>query len=536
MVEFDHAIPDFHSVMSAPNNPEIKGTLQESPFAELLAETSQAGLSGSFRLQHQNEKAIIYLRNGEIIFAVSNLRQHRLFEILLQSEKLTKEVITSFPNFTNDIELAENLINGNILTKPFIEDLLNKLIKEIIQNVFQWNSGEWVFSHLARAREILNLRIDISKILLDYSRNLSNEAIIKRFKSFEERFTPRETFSVNLDLMPQEAYIFSRLDNSLMRIHDIKNISGLSDTETLKTLYILWLGGFITRKNWNSVFSENKIKEILSAKLTLKTDAPKVAPQSKVTATTEVSTKTEPIEPKAEETPEAEIDEKKLLLEYLDRVEKAESYYEILDVPIKARVPAIKTAYFGLAKKYHPDKFHQELNSEILQRVQNAFTEIARAYETLKDDSTREVYDFKLRKYLETVKERTAGSDPSKPEVQIDRAREEFDQGFDYLMNEDYEKSIPFLTRAVQMAPDNARYHAYYGKSLSFVGNQRHKAESEIQTAIRLDSSVPTYRIMLAEFYIQFNLLKRAEGELQRLLLAFPNNREAQALLDSLAK
>ena len=39
---------------------------------------------------------------------------------------------------------------------------------------------------------------------------------------------------------------------------------------------------------------------------------------------------------------------------------------------------------------------------------------------------------------------------------------------------------------------------------------------------------------MLAEFFIRVKLLKRAEGELKRLLSQFPDNKEARSLLDSL--
>ena len=63
---------------------------------------------------------------------------------------------------------------------------------------------------------------------------------------------------------------------------------------------------------------------------------------------------------------------------------------------------------------------------------------------------------------------------------------------------------------------------------------QRHKAESEMQAAVRIDPDSPTFRIMLAEFFIQINLLKRAEGELTRLLDIFPGNREALTLLEKL--
>src|SRR5215207_1860307 len=101
--------------MFAPNSTEIKGTFQESPFAELLIEVIQAELSGSFRLSHEEEKVIIYLKAGEVIFAVSNLRQHRLFEMLLQTGRMSKDVLTKIPNFANDFELAERLIIQEVL-------------------------------------------------------------------------------------------------------------------------------------------------------------------------------------------------------------------------------------------------------------------------------------------------------------------------------------------------------------------------------------------------------------------------------------
>ena len=51
------------------------------------------------------------------------------------------------------------------------------------------------------------------------------------------------------------------------------------------------------------------------------------------------------------------------------------------------------------------------------------------------------------------------------------------------------------------------------------------------QAAVRIDPGNVTYRILLAEFFIQYHLLKRAEGELNRLLTMYPSNREARQLL-----
>jgi predicted Zn-dependent protease len=55
-----------------------------------------------------------------------------------------------------------------------------------------------------------------------------------------------------------------------------------------------------------------------------------------------------------------------------------------------------------------------------------------------------------------------------------------------------------------------------------------------MQAAVRLEPNNATFRLLLAEFFIQYNLVKRAEGELTRLLAAFPDNREARVLLGQL--
>lgn len=519
---------------SAVSNLEINGTLFEHPFAELLVEAAAAKLSGSFRISNESNKVVVYFRNGEIVFAVSNSRQHRLFEQLLETGKVQKEQLKDFPNFTNDLEFAQQLAQKEILSKENLDAEFSRQIEEILKTLIDWKAGEWAFSPLARIRENIAFTIDSAKILMEYARNLSTDDVFKRFKSVEEMFEAHNS-TPKLNLSPQEAFIISRFDNQPLRIHDVQTLSGLPDSEVIKSLYILWLSGFIKRKKWSSAFTESQVGAINSAKLTLKKEEPpppkkqetKPLPEPVSTEKTEESSETE----KASENIVAPLS----VEDYLERVESAENHYETLDIPFDADIPTIKSIYFALAKSFHPDKYHQESNSELQQRIQHAFTEIAKAYDTLKSSETKQVYDFKLSKYI--------GADISakkKPEVKDlsneEKAKEEFDQGFDLLMSDKVEEALPYLTRAVQFGHTNARYHAYYAKALSANEKQRFKADAEFQSAIRLEPSNPTFRIMLAEFYIQYNLLKRAEGELQRLLAIIPDNREAQALLDTLAK
>jgi predicted Zn-dependent protease len=135
-------------------------------------------------------------------------------------------------------------------------------------------------------------------------------------------------------------------------------------------------------------------------------------------------------------------------------------------------------------------------------------------------------------------KQKEAGA--TKEEIDWQKQNEQatlnFKQGFDFLMNDNPDAAVQFLARAVYFDKNNARYHAYFGKALSADKKHRHKAEAEFQTAVKLDAENAAYRIMLAEFFIQVGLFKRAEGELNRLLAIFPSNREARTLLDSLQK
>ncbi|MBX3118770.1 MAG: J domain-containing protein [Fimbriimonadaceae bacterium] len=65
----------------------------------------------------------------------------------------------------------------------------------------------------------------------------------------------------------------------------------------------------------------------------------------------------------------------------------AKDYYDILGVGRKADEKEIKTAYRGLARKYHPDVNPNDKSAEA------KFKEISEAYEVLSDPEKRKMYD-----------------------------------------------------------------------------------------------------------------------------------------------
>jgi curved DNA-binding protein CbpA len=64
-------------------------------------------------------------------------------------------------------------------------------------------------------------------------------------------------------------------------------------------------------------------------------------------------------------------------------------YHEILGVAVDADVKAIKKAYFGLSKQFHPDRYFRRNLGPFAERLERCFKKILEAYELLSDPATR---------------------------------------------------------------------------------------------------------------------------------------------------
>ena len=522
--------------MTSNSNLEISGNLADFPSGELFAELAQTKLNGSIRLSNDDKKVVLYFEDGALVFAASNLRTHRLWTIAAENGLFSSEALGSISKSVNDIEFKSELIAKGVATQETADELSKRQIIEIAKSVLEWNKGEFTFSSLARIKKGVGFDVNFRKTLFNFAHRNSVEYISRRISSPDQQFCLSDNMPQDFDLKSHEAFVLSRFDQKSMSLHEIDSVSGLPSETTKQVLYNLWFGGFISRKNWNSIFTEDQIEEMLGAKLRLVEEAVPVEKEAVPLLPQLPEIEGKPASA-AIESELKEIDEEQRLFEFLDRVEAAANLYEALGIEQNASSAEVKSAYFAQAKKYHPDLFHK--NDEFQSRIQNAFTEIAQAYETLKDDASRELYNFKMRKELADRKEREAAGlseDEANKNMMLEKAAENFRKGLELYEYGEIEASVGYFARAVHFDPETARFHAYYGMALSSDKKQLHKAESELQTAIRIEPQNITYRRMLAELFVKIGLFKRAEGELTRLLAIAPDDAEALALLDSLQK
>jgi tetratricopeptide (TPR) repeat protein len=520
--------------MSTANNLEYNGKLSEFPAVELLREGVASKLSGTFRFSQAQQKIAVYFDNGEIVFAASNSKQHRFLVKLLQWNFLQEKDLPLFQNVP-DLEIGAKLVETGKLTPVSLEMCQLRLVAEIIAVPLLWLEGEWNYNPLVRVREDLRVTVDSAGLLVEASRLLPPDFVLSRFQNELDSVAPAEIAFQTFNMTPEEAYIYSRVDTA-MSVDSLIAVSGLPEAQVKPIVYTVWLGGLLKRYNYTAAFDEAAIKRVLAASASANKAATAAKPVA-TAASASVPIKTEikvakveapakPLEINKQPviTVSTEEEQKKAVEEFLSRVADAKTHYQVLDISNSAEASEVKLHYFRLAKQFHPDKFHHLAGSDTHSRLQTAFNRLSQAYETLKDVKSRELYDFKLKK--EGI--------AAQADVSTLTPEQVFKQGMEKIQQGGYNEGVALLTRAVQLAPNVAEYHARFGQALSVNQKFRHQAESELQTAVRLDEKNADWRMALINFYLGVGLSKRAENELKKLLAIHPNHADARQKLNNL--
>ena len=110
----------------------MEGQLSEHPLAELIREIRNTGLSGALRLSHDRARVVIYFETGTVLFAASNLRAHRLREVLKRNG-IAVQKLQHHPAPISDEELAEDLIKSGEITPVLLQKARSALASDVLR-------------------------------------------------------------------------------------------------------------------------------------------------------------------------------------------------------------------------------------------------------------------------------------------------------------------------------------------------------------------------------------------------------------------
>lgn len=520
----------------------VQGQLGEKLVPDLIREIAQKNASGLLRLSSGKVIKAIFFESGAPTFAISNLSNEQLDAKLVNEGLATPEQIDHAKERAGKPHrLGPALVEIGVLEDGQMRTLVCGQVMEIILSVFEWMQADYSFDERIRAAHEVTLGISSTDVLLEGARHaaevpemaealVANEAVVLRPKSSSSR-------TESGSLMPLESYILSRIE-SPTPVSEVGALTGLGDADAHRAVCVLVAAGFL------KVLDQDKGED------------------------------DDPVAREADESLERVREDVTRLLHYCT----AADYYEVLGCTRQATTAEIKTAYYQLAKKYHPDRYHQRDTGDLRNKLETLFASITQAYDTLSQPSLRAGYDDRIRKgtgpLATTVPGPTPMSEPVKPRASDEehskatdssssnghgnhdasarsadapgaetisaanmgspqlppaqRAEHYYQQGRARFERKEYHAAVHLLREAIKLDSSRAAYHYHLGIALIRNPRTRRDAEIHLARAAELEPYNAQIRLKLGLLYKEAGLSKKAENFFREALQLDPDNRMAK--------
>jgi curved DNA-binding protein CbpA len=531
----------------------VQGQLGEKLVPDLVREIAQKSSSGLLRLSHGKAIKAVFFDSGAPTFAISNISNEQLEHKLRTDELVTDEQLERAKEQAGKAHrLGPALVEMGILEDGQMRKLVRDQVMGIILSVFAWTKGDYSFDERIRAAHDVTLGLSAADALLEGARHAAD------IPEVAEALVPRDavvlrpkTSGLRIDtgrLIPAESYVLSRID-SPTSVNDVGALSGLGDDDAHRAVCALVAAGFL---------------KLLD------------------------SDKEEDGDPAAREAEESLERVREDVIRRLHFSVSAD-YYEVMGVTRHATTAEIKAAYYHLAKKYHPDRYHQQDSGDLRTKLETLFASVTQAYDTLSQPGTRASYDDRIRKASGTLPHNPSATMPlnipepvasgarvpeqervptddlnpsngqpvntdASARAQVEapggevipgvsaggsqlppaqRAEHYYQQGRARFERKEYHAAVHLLREAIKLDPSRAPYHYHLGLALIRNPRTRRDAELHLARAAELEPYNAQIRVKLGLLYKEAGLSKKAENYFREALQMDPENRMAKKELGS---
>jgi len=502
----------------------MTGSLSQQLIAEPLHAIHSNAQSGSLVVRRENVTKTLRFEQGLLVDVDSSDPSEAFGEVLLRMGRLSPDQLDAASKSGTSAEaLSRTLATMNLVEAAQLAEIRAFHVQEIAYSLFNWVSGSFEFRPGNDPAGKSTLKLALPGLIFEAVRRITNPEIVHRGLKGTDKVirlaSQFESRAAAVFLKPEEAFVLSRIESSA-RISEILQISPLGLETTQKALYGFLATGIVE-------FVQDSAG---------KREAPIPAASRAYRSSSAPGFQADLADVQEEGRPEDMESVQTDVLLMLDMT-KAKNYYELLDVSATASPDEIKKSYYSLAKKYHPDRYHQSKSADLKNALDVIFSTLAQAYDTLKVPATRGSYDAKVFR-LETP----AGSSPDKaaPAASASAAPHQklaelnYRQGRGQYDQQDYWSAIQAFRQSVRMEPEVARYRYWLAMALSKNAKWRREAEEHFLKAIEFEQFNAEHYVGLGLLYKEAGMQKRAEGQLKQALQVNPGNKAAQEALDGL--
>ena len=218
----------------------LKGQISELPVPDILQHLRQSQATGILTLVAGGARKALYLKDGRVVFASSNLPNDRLGEILLREGKITvEEYEASIKAITKGKRQGKVLVEMGALSPKDLWEGVQFQVKEIVYTVFQWDEGQFHFEESTLPeKERITVDLDIQDLILAGLRRVDAGGRLQSRYPETDSVLERALPDVPSPLEPYETHVLRLIDGE-RSVLDICRESEIGDNETMKVLYAL---------------------------------------------------------------------------------------------------------------------------------------------------------------------------------------------------------------------------------------------------------------------------------------------------------
>lgn len=459
----------------------LSGDIREYSLPAILVCLKEKKATGTLSVTHSMATKSIYIKDGDPIFASSSVEEDRLGNMLVKAGKISIEQYERSSEILRKTGRRHGAILAELgyLTPKELLWGVKYQVANIIYSMFILEEGAYIFDDGAIPEsEVITLKMRMGDLVYKSVKRFDNLTRVRREMPEGDRvfMLNKEPSRIcgEIDLSAQDRKVLSLVDGR-RTITELTEEAGHNSFEVMKTLYVLWLTGFIIEKA-ESVQPESD-EEMLLRK-------------------------------KADE-----------FYEGLGRMSEA----EILQIDRSADSATVKRSYYRLAKEFHPDRCHNSGDRELQARLAAIFNAATNAYKLLKDD-------VKRREYFDSVKGlRGKGRDSRGVTIE-----EQFGRGINELKKRNYEDAAAIFRWVSGEDPKNPNAWSYLSQAFSNIPHRLKDAEKALLEAIRLEPFNSRHFSDLGNIYRKAGIVKRAQQQFEKALKLDPGNADAKEGLDKI--
>ncbi len=224
----------------------IKGDLKSFGPADIISFIEINRKTGILTFDFGRVSKSLFLREGNIIFASSSLKEDRLGESLCRAGKISPEHLeVAAKEISPEKNLGKILVEKGFITAKELWLGLRRQVEEIVYSIFYYKEGSFSFleGDLSQGN-VISLNMSTQNLMMEGIRRIDEWArFLEKFPSKDIVLEPKES-PPNIELNPIEQRALSLVDGSIT-LEEISRRSGLGDFDTYKVLFHLIQAGFV---------------------------------------------------------------------------------------------------------------------------------------------------------------------------------------------------------------------------------------------------------------------------------------------------